>query len=369
MRLEALELVSFRFWESLRVAFPRERTALVGPNGCGKTSILEAAWYVASLSSHRSSSDSALLRRGAASAVVRADISQAGRRERVEVEIVARGRARARRGGASVPRRRDVLGALRAQVFSPERVEIVRGDPAARRRFADELLVQLHPRYHAVSRDYERALRQRTALLRDAAGASRPPAGLEAWDEALVSAGSELLAGRADVARRLAPRAAEAWAAAGGQGELAVAYEPNVPVPAGRAGAAEWAEAMRRRLGERRGDELARGASLVGPHRDEVAITMDGMVARTHSSFGEGWLIAVALVLGAAAAIAEAFADEPVLLLDDPFTPLDPARRERLAGALPAGAQAIVTAADPGEIPETFGGGTLLVREGEVLGA
>jgi DNA replication and repair protein RecF len=364
VRLRALELVTFRAWKMLSMRFDERATVLTGGNGTGKTSVLEAAWYCASLGSHRTSADAALVTQGETAAIVRADVEQSGgRTEKVELEIVTRGRARQKLGGAPIGRRKDILGVLRAAVFAPERQAVVRGDPSDRRKFADELLVQLHPRYHAVIREYERALRQRNSLLREHAGGRRGIEGLDAWDEALTGPGAELSAGRARALDRLAPHARAAFAAVGGADPFSVAYVPNVTAPADPGDAGAWADSMRARLAERRHDELVRGLSLVGPHRDEVQLTLSDMPARTHASHGEGWLVALALVLGAHRAIADAFGDEPVLLLDDPFTLLDPDRRARLVDALPTEAQILVTAADPNEVPATFAARTIDARD------
>jgi DNA replication and repair protein RecF len=296
---------------------------------------------------------------------VRLDVERTSRSERVELEIVTKGRARAKLGGAPVGRRRDVLGVVRASIFSPERLAVVRGEPSDRRRFADELLVQLHPRFHGVIRDYERALRQRNTLLREHAAGRRSIEGLEAWDEALTGPGAELAAGRAAAIVRLEPHARAAFEAVGGGTSFELRYVPNVPAPdegeQGSAGA--WARAMRARLVERRRDETIRGVTLVGPHRDDLSIVLSGMPARTHASHGEGWLAALALVLGAHAALAESLGEEPILLLDDPFTLLDPERRARLVAALPPEAQILVTAADPREVPDGLDALTVNVAE------
>ena len=331
---------------------------LVGPNAAGKTSILEALWYLASLGSHRTSTDGVLVRSGASSAIIRASIEREGRDDLVELEVVTQGRARAKLGGGPVSRRRDVLGTVRAALFAPERVAVVRGDPGERRRFVDELLVQLHPRYHAVIREYERSLRQRNTLLRESEG--RVPAGLDAWDEALAGPGGELCAGRAEAIAALAPAAASAFAAVGESSRLGVAYAPNVAMPLDPNPGA-WTEHIRRRLEERRPDEVLRKTTLAGPHRDDVEFTVNGLPARTHASQGEAWLTTMALVLGVHGAIANLTGELPVLLFDDAFSLLDPARRERLGQAIPRGAQVIATTSDIRECPSSVEWGTFAV--------
>lgn len=358
MRLAHLELSNFRCWERLSLELPEGPVALVGPNASGKTSILEAMWYAASLGSHRTSTDSVLVRAGETSAIVRAGVERDGHTDLIELEIVTQGRARAKLGGASVPRRRDVLGTLRASIFSPERVAVVRGDPGERRRFADDLLVQLHPRYHAVIKEFERALRQRNTLLREAEG--RIPPGIEAWDEALAGPGGELCSGRAEAIAALGPAATAAFAAVGGTSTLTVTYAPNVAPPESPS-PESWAAAIRRRLEERRHDEVTRKTTLAGPHRDDLEIAVDGLPARTHASQGEAWLASLGIVLGAHAAIAAQVGEMPVLLLDDAFGFLDPDRRERLAEALPRDSQLIATTSDPQECPTSLRWGILSV--------
>lgn len=363
MWLARLELNGFRCWDELDLALPPGRTALVGGNATGKTSIVEAAWYAATLSSHRAP-DPALVTRGRENAVVRAHVDRAGRRQTVELEIRARGASRAQLGGSPVRRKREILGVLRASMFAPERVAVVRGDPGERRRFLDELILQLSPRMHATMREYDRALRQRNALLKEAGG--REPSALEAWDAALASAGGEIFAYRADAARALTPHAAAAWRTVAGGEELLIAYHPNVAEPAPHASPGAWEQAILARLAERRRDEIVRAISLVGPHRDDVALDIGDLPSRAHASQGEAWLIALALVLGMRAAIAERTGEEPVLLLDDALEPLDPARRERVTEALPQASQTIITAADPGAVPGVLGAHVFAVEPGSV---
>jgi DNA replication and repair protein RecF len=223
--------------------------------------------------------------------------------------------------------------------------------------------VQLHPRYHGIIREYERALRQRNSLLREAEG--RIPAGLEAWDEALAGPGGALCAGRADALAALAPAAAASFAAVGGASRFEVGYAPNVDRP-DDPGAEAWTTAIRRRLEERHQDEILRKTTLAGPHRDDLEVAVDGLPARSHASQGEAWLATLALILGSHAAISNRIGVTPVLLLDDAFGLLDPDRRERLAAALPERAQVVATTSDSAELPKSLSWEVFRVTVGSV---
>lgn len=347
MQLSHLTLHDVRSWEHIELGLAGS-TAIVGGNGVGKTTLLEAAFYCATLSSFRTSSDAALIRSGASRAVIRAEVEHL-RTETIELEIAARGRGRAQLGGAPVSKRREILGVLRASIFGPEQQAIIRGEPGDRRRFIDGLLVMLAPRYHQTLREYERILRQRNSLLRRALEDGTEPLGLEVWDQALLGTGAEVCAGRARAIELLAPLAATAYDIAGDGGSFQISYEPRCDDP-GSTAVDDWRRALSDKLEFRRELERIRGTTIVGPHRDDLSITINGLPSRTHASHGEAWLAALALALGSHGCIEQTIGDAPVLLLDDPFTLLDPVRRRRLADILPA-AQLLVTAADPAEIP------------------
>jgi DNA replication and repair protein RecF len=369
MRLERLEVVEFRNHDAAAVEFPPGVSVLVGPNGVGKTNLLEAAGYLATLGSHRVGQDAALIRAGAASAVVRAAVQRAGRRLLVDLELRPGTGVRGRVNGAPVPRARDLLGVVRATVFAPEDLGLVRGDPEERRRFLDTLATQRLPRYHGSRQDYDRVLRQRNTLLRSAAG--RLPASglatLEVWDEKLASAGAEIWSERLRLVAALTPRVELAYQRLAGRDDMVeIAYVSSV---AGTAGSdpdpAKLAQALRERLVADRAREVERGITLSGPHRDDLALGLRGLPARTHASHGEAWSLALALRLGSHRLLAEE-GEEPVLLMDDVFAELDRQRREHVAEAALAAEQTIVTAAVAEELPADLGATVFHVEPGSV---
>jgi DNA replication and repair protein RecF len=369
MRLERLEVVDFRNHDRAAVELPAGVSALVGPNGVGKTNLLEAVGYLATLGSYRVGQDAALIRAGSSSAVIRAAVQRAGRRLLVDVELRPGSGVRGRVNRAPVPRARDLLGVVRATVFAPEDLGLVRGDPEERRRFLDTLATQRLPRYHGSRQDYDRVLRQRNTLLRSAGG--RLPtsalATLEVWDEKLASAGAELWSERLRLVAALTPRVELAYQRLAGRDDVVdVAYVSSV---AGNAGLdpdpAKLAQALRERLVADRTREVERGITLSGPHRDDLALALRGLPARTHASHGEAWSLALALRLGSHRLLAEE-GEEPVLLMDDVFAELDRQRRDRVAEAALAAEQTIVTAAIPEELPGELNAAVFHVEPGSV---
>ncbi len=337
--MQRLWLTDFRNYETAEVELPPGLTVVVGGNGEGKTNLLEAVGYLTTLESFRGAPGEALVRQGCERAVVRGEGERSGRSLLIEAEIPSggrtRGRARVALNRQPLRRAGDLLGALVTTVFAPDDLELVKGGPAARRRYLDDVLVSLHPRNDALRRDLERILRQRTALLRDAGGHLSPALAptLDVWDAKLAAVGDALGTARADLVARAEPVVAKAYddLAQGGGGSVTVEYD------------AAWREAgLAAALAESRTEELRRGVCLVGPHRDELVLRIAGMPARTHASQGEQRCLALALRLGAHHLVGETLGEPPVLLLDDVFSELDADRGLALLDHLPPG-QAILT--------------------------
>ena len=377
MHVRQLSVVDFRSWQQAELALDAGPVVLVGANGEGKTNLVEALNYLATLGSHRVATDAPLVRSGAERAVVRAAVVAGDRELRVEVEISPGRTNRARLNGAPVNRPREVLGALRAVLFAPEDLAIVRGDPAERRRFLDELLVARTPRMAGVRADYDRVLKQRAALLKSAGAARR--AGdlgtLDVWDGHLAETGAELMAARIAALQALRPHAAAAYAAvAPSSPQLRLAYATglavSLPDPDATTlpTAADLQEAMLAALAQARPSELDRGVNLVGPHRDDLELSIGELPVRGYASHGEGWSAALALRLGSYELLrADALpGGDPVLILDDVFAELDGERREQLALTAGKAEQAILTAAVPEDVPAQLAGTRFEVADGLV---
>jgi len=397
-----LSLTDFRSYHGVDLALDPGITALVGPNGQGKTNLVEALGYVATLGSHRVPTDAALIRAGAPRAVVRARVIRAERPTLVEIEVTAGKANRARVNRSPVPRARDVLGILRTVLFAPEDLALVKGDPDGRRRFLDELSLLVTPRMAAVVADYDRVLRQRSALLKSAGAAVRGSRGsadlrtLDVWDAKLAQAGAQIIAARLALVGALHPLVAGAYAqVSSGQGEAWIAYRSSLEasladddggggaqvassaVPSAERPSVELLEAqLMEAMGRLRSKEIERGVCLVGPHRDDLVLTLGGLPAKGYASHGESWSFALALRLASYRLLTEPDGPEwvsdwgedgePVLILDDVFAELDVRRRDRLAALVADARQVLVTAAVPGDVPEQLSGGRVDVMDGEV---
>ncbi|MDT0165190.1 DNA replication/repair protein RecF [Actinotalea sp. AC32] len=411
MHVSHLSLTDFRSYEQVDLALEPGVSALVGPNGQGKTNLVEAVGYVATLSSHRVATDAALVRAGAPRAVVRLRAQRGDRSSLVELEINPGRANRAQVNRAPVRRARDVLGILRTVLFAPEDLALVKGDPDGRRRFLDDLVVQLQPRMAAVHADHDRILRQRGALLKSAGGARRGRSGgedapdlrtLDVWDSKLAQLGAQVLASRVRLVDQLKPHVAAAYEQVSeGQGAAVIGYrsslegtasddddrprtsgspvraDPEVP----HLGAstelleAQLLEAMSRL----RRQEIERGVNLVGPHRDDLVLSLGGLPAKGFASHGESWSFVLALRLASYELLTHGADDgsgtgphawdegtEPVLVLDDVFAELDARRRRRLAGLVSRAEQVLVTAAVAEDVPEELDGARWDVMAGQV---
>src|SRR4051812_42283912 len=362
MYVRRVELTEFRSYERVVVDFDSGVAVLVGQNGTGKTNLVEALGYVATLDSHRVATDAPLVRAGAASAVIRCAVVHDGRELLVELEIVPGKANRARLNRSPARRPREILGALKMVLFAPEDLELVRGDPEQRRRYLDDLLVARQPRYAGVRADYDRVIKQRNALLRTAyltrkVGGTRGQdlSTLAVWDQHLAQHGAELLAGRLELVAALGPHLTKAYdAVAAGRSSASIVYASRL----GEALAADrpaLEEALLPSLAERRTAEVERGVTLVGPHRDDLALTLGDLPVKGYASHGESWSFALALRL-AAYDLLRSDGIEPVLVLDDVFAELDSGRRDRLAALVIDATQLLVTCAVPEDVPSTLRG-------------
>jgi DNA replication and repair protein RecF len=378
MYVRHLAVADFRSWRSADVAFEPGPAVLIGSNGQGKTNLVEALGYVATLGSHRVSTDAPLIRAGAERAVVRAAVVADGRELRVELEIVPGKSNRAKLNGAPVPRPREILGALRVVLFAPEDLAIVRGDPGERRRFLDDLVIARTPRFAGVRADYDRVLKQRAALLKSAGAARRGGdlSTLDVWDGHLAEHGSQLLQARLAAVQALRPHAASSYAqVAPTSAPLTLQYATSlsaaVPDLAAEDAVPDLAvleAALLSELARARPAELERGVNLVGPHRDDLDLGLGELPVRGYASHGEGWSVALALRLGSYELLRSDSlpGGDPVLVLDDVFAELDGERREQLALAASKAEQSIVTAAVAGDVPEQLAGARYDIHDATV---
>jgi DNA replication and repair protein RecF len=393
VHLTRLALTDFRSYTEVDVPLLPGVTIFSGLNGEGKTNLVEAVGYAATLASHRAAQDAPLIRKEADQAIIRAAISTSANDALVEIELNAGRANRVRLNRTPLSRPRDVLGVLRTVLFAPEDLALVKGDPGDRRRFLDDLLVAMAPRYAAVRADYDRVLKQRTALLKSAGPKGGPKGNrqsreavtstLDVWDAQLARTGAELLVAREHLVTVLRPHVENSYAAVAGDGRggavrggAAIEYRRSFesrPAADGvssthggsthgdRVRATE--QALRAALLEVRASELDRGVCLAGPHRDELELAVRGLPARGYASHGESWSMALALRLASFDLLRDG-REDPVLILDDVFAELDTGRRDRLAALVAEAEQVLVTAAVPEDIPSLLTGAHFKVSSG-----
>lgn len=400
MLVDRLELRDFRSYLELTLELQPGVNVLVGPNGVGKTNIVEAIAYISTLSSHRVAQDLPLVNREGIQATIRLEFVRGelasdgamptASRSVAEISVIP-GRANRLQISGSPVKPRELVGQLRTVVFAPEDLHLVKGDPAARRKFLDEVLIQRAPRYLGIRADYERVLKQRNALLKTmsksrfrSSGDAHSSSGadddstLKIWNEQLAEQGAALLYGRLALVSELAPLMTKAYEQVAPGKPAAVGYqarsfvdsgviEPGEPVPVNRE---ELANLILSSIRAKSAEEIARGITLVGPHRDDLVLTVDGLLAKHYASHGECWSVALSLRLASFELMRGIdSAGDPVLVLDDVFAELDSSRREALANFAGDVDQVIITAAVAEDVPQQLAGTTFVVTTGNVVQA
>jgi DNA replication and repair protein RecF len=356
LRLDRVWLTDLRSYAEAEIELAPGLTVLLGDNGQGKTNVLEGIAWLATLSSFRSAPTDALIRQGADRAIIRAEGEREGRSILIEAELAASGRNRVLVNRQPLKRARDLLGVLRVTVFAPDDLDLVKGGPSERRRFLDDALVASHPRYDALRSEVDKVLKQRNALLKGAGGRLDESAGLtlDVWDSKLVTSGGALASARQNLLARLVPVLSQTYdAVAHGPAEVTAGY------------VADWAGVgLAEALAAARRDDLRRGVSTVGPHRDDIELRIGGLPSRTHASQGEQRSLALALRLAAHHVITEVTGSAPILLLDDVFSELDPDRSDALLAHLPPG-QTLLTSAS-GLPPKASPDRVLRIADGRI---
>ncbi|MBC7463083.1 MAG: DNA replication/repair protein RecF [Actinobacteria bacterium] len=344
MRITHLELTNFRSYPELKLDFHPGVTTFIGDNGSGKTNIVEAIIYLSFLSSHRVSINQPLINLGAQQAIIRAEIEKDQRTLRVDLEINAQKANRARLNQNAVRSQREILGACQTIYFSPEDLDLVRGDPTIRRDFLDKLLITRTPRLAGVMSDYDRVIRQRNTLLKTRS----PSSSLLSWNEQLIAIGATLTTERINLINALNPWVAQSYKNLNEVKHIEISYKSSTPNL--NSNLEENKEAILARLQEVQYQEIERGVTLVGPHRDDLHLQLGDFQAKGYASHGESWSYAISLRLGAFNLLKNEGAN-PILILDDVFAELDTSRRLQLMKATQVAEQTIITAAVESDLP------------------
>lgn len=383
MLVRHLSLRDFRNYETAELPLEPGANVLIGSNGQGKTNLVEALGYLSTLGSHRVSVESAMVRQGQDSAIIRARVENGEKAILLEVQLNRTGANRAQANRSAI-KSRELPRYFSSVLFAPEDIMLIRGEPSGRRKFLDQLLVLRAPRMTAVMTDYERVLKQRNTLLKSARASNGSQLGtLDIWDERLVTLGSEIIEARSTLVADLAPEVAHAYASVAGADHSASLgsylsiralsaeddVEPDTSNVLGDCITADLAaEGFRAALARLRRAELARGVTLAGPHRDDLVLHLNGLPARGYASHGESWSFALALKLASAQLLRrESNAGDPVLVLDDVFAELDQSRRDRLAAAVADFEQVLITAAVLDDVPESLFGRVVHISAGRIL--
>ena len=365
MQISKLSLRDFRNHGNLDLTFSSGATTIVGRNGRGKTNIVEAVHYLATLGSHRVSQDAPLIQTGKTSATVLAQVEKHNRQAKVELTINFPGTNKVSLNGNPLVKSRDILGLVTTVIFSPEDLDLVKGDPSARRRFIDELSTLLAPKFSNTRSDFERTLKQRNTLLKSLGRrtpSTQARATLDAWDEQLIQTGAEIISTRLENVRRIEPHLTEFGTAISGDTEPLQLNYANTWLPPDVSEKTEIAELFKAELENRNKDEVDRGVTLVGPHRDDLNLQLSGLPAKGYASHGQSWSIAIALRLAAFKLLRE-HDDDPILILDDVFAELDERRRTRLISIITDVEQTLITAAVLEDIPKGLPSSQLLLED------
>jgi DNA replication and repair protein RecF len=365
MQISELSLHNFRNHENLNLSFPKGATTIVGRNGRGKTNIVEAVHYLATLGSHRVSQDAPLIRSGQNSATISAKVEKHNRQAQVELAINFPGANKVSLNTNPLTKTRDILGLVTTVIFSPEDLDLVKGEPSARRRFIDELSTLLAPKFSSTRSDFERTLKQRNTLLKSLGRrtpSTQARATLDAWDEQLIQSGSEIIFTRLENINRIAPFVSEFGTVISGDTEPLNLSYLNSWLPVDLIDRPDIEKFFRAELEKRNNDEIDRGVTLVGPHRDDLNLQLSDLPAKGYASHGQSWSIAIALRLAAFKTLRE-HDDDPILILDDVFAELDERRRSRLIAIIADVEQTLITAAVLEDIPKGLPSNQLLLED------
>ena len=359
MLISHLSLTNFRSYKDLQLEFESGKTIFVGENGEGKTNIVESIIYLSLLESHRVSTNQPLISLGQERAYIRAQVRNEEREQLIELEINPNRANRAQVNKQPLRSQREILGLVHTTHFSPEDLDLVRGDPKERRRFLDHLLIQESPRFSAVISDYERVVRQRNSLLKSRASQQS----LEPWDQHLLDFGSEVIAGRLRLLERLQPHLTDAYRRISAKKEFTVEYRSSTQGLSNQKESNK--EKLTARLQEVREAERDRGVTLIGPHRDDLDLKLDNTLVKGFASHGESWSVALALKLSSYLLLQNE-GKHPILILDDVFSELDLSRREHLTDLAGSADQTFITVAVPNDLPKNLYGEYFTVKEGRV---